>query len=33
MHLGGKLHRDGATLPIMHIAEVLAGMTDNKDSD
>lgn len=33
MHLGGKLHRDGTTLPILHIAEVLAGMTDSKDSD
>lgn len=29
MHLGGKLHReaDAAALPVLHIAEVLAGMT------
>ena len=35
MHLGGKLHRDAgaAALPTLHIAEVLAGMTDATTED
>ncbi len=33
MHLGGTLHREGSTLQILHIAEVLAGMTGSEDSD
>ena len=33
MHLGGALHRDGSALKILHIAEVLAGMTDSGGSD
>jgi L-lactate dehydrogenase complex protein LldE len=28
MHLAGKLHREGKTIRALHIAEVLAGMTD-----
>jgi L-lactate dehydrogenase complex protein LldE len=32
MHLGGTLHRDGSAVPVLHIAEVLAGMTDGEDS-
>ena len=28
MHLGGSLHRAGSDLKVWHIAEVLAGMTD-----
>jgi L-lactate dehydrogenase complex protein LldE len=33
MHLGGALHRKGSTLQILHIAEVLAGMTGSEDTD
>jgi L-lactate dehydrogenase complex protein LldE len=31
MHLGGSLHREGSEMRVLHIAEVLAGMTDNED--
>jgi L-lactate dehydrogenase complex protein LldE len=31
MHLGGSLHREGSEIRVLHIAEVLAGMTDNED--
>ena len=28
MHLSGKLHREGSAVRVLHIAELLAGMTD-----
>jgi L-lactate dehydrogenase complex protein LldE len=29
MNIAGKLKRQGSTVKVRHIAEVLAGMTDN----
>jgi L-lactate dehydrogenase complex protein LldE len=31
MHLAGRLHREGETMPALHVAEVLTGMTEDAD--
>ena len=33
LHLGGSLHREGSELRVLHIAELLAGMTDSEEAD
>jgi len=33
MHLEGKLHRDGKAVRVLHVAEVLAGVTDGDPQD
>ncbi|MNU10125.1 Lactate utilization protein A [compost metagenome] len=30
MNMAGKLKREGSTVEVRHVAEVLAGMTDGK---
>lgn len=33
LHLSGKLHREGSSIRALHVAEVLAGMTDEPDDE